>query len=129
MHELYIAQSIISSVKKSLPENVAAEAVTHVRVEAGQLDAVVNDTLTFLFDAIKAESGLPQAMLFVETIPVRCRCRACGHEFSLDLPVFLCPACGSGETDLLQGRGIRLTGISADIDEDENGHSDHSRRA
>ena len=126
MHELYIAQSIISSVIKSLPENVAAEAVTQVRVEAGQLDAVVSETLIFLFDAIKAESGMPQAELHVETIPVRCRCRACEHEFSLDLPVFLCPACGSGDTDLLQGRGIRLTGITANVDEDEHGHTDHS---
>jgi hydrogenase nickel incorporation protein HypA/HybF len=126
MHELYIAQSIVSSVKKSLPENVAAETVSQVRVEAGQLDAVVNETLIFLFDAIKAESGLPQAELVVETIPVRCRCRACDHEFTLNLPVFLCPVCGSGETDLLQGRGIRLTGITANVNEDEDGHSDHS---
>lgn len=126
MHELYIAQSIMSSVIKSLPENVAAEAVTQVRVEAGQLDAVVSETLIFLFDVIKKESGLRQAELRVETIPVRCRCRACDHEFTLDLPVFLCPACGSGDTDLLQGRGIRLTGITANVDEDENGHTDHS---
>ena len=127
MHELYIAQSILSSVKKSLPQNVAAEAVTQVRVEVGQLDAVVNETLVFLFNAIKPGSGMPAAELVVETIPVRCRCRACGEEFTLDLPVFLCPACGSGDTEILQGRGIRLTGITADVDEEaEHGHSDHS---
>ena len=127
MHELYIAQSILSSVKKSLPENVAAEAVTQVRVEVGQLDAVVSESLLFLFDAIKSESGMPAAELLVETIPVRCRCRACANEFTLELPVFLCPACGSGDTEILQGRGIRLTGISANVDEDEeHGHTDHS---
>ena len=127
MHELYIAQSILSSVKKSLPQNVAAEAVTQVRVEVGQLDAVVSETLVFLFNAIKPGSGMPAAELVVETIPVRCRCRACGEEFTLDLPFFLCPACGSGDTEILQGRGIRLTGITADVDEEaEHGHSDHS---
>jgi hydrogenase nickel incorporation protein HypA/HybF len=127
MHELYIVQSILSSVKKSLPENVAAEAVTQVRVEVGQLDAVVSETLLFLFNAIKSESGMSAAELIVETIPVRCRCRACEHEFTLDLPVFLCPECGSGDTVILQGRGIRLTGISANVDEDtEHGHTDHS---
>jgi hydrogenase nickel incorporation protein HypA/HybF len=127
MHELYIAQSILSSVKKSLPVNVGAEAVTHVRVEVGELDAVVSETLLFLFDAIKAESGMPAAELVVETIPVRCRCRVCDSKFTLELPIFLCPACGSGDTEILQGRGIRLTGITADVDEDtENGHSNHS---
>lgn len=127
MHELYIAQSILSSVKKSLPEAVAAEAVTQVRVEVGQLDAVVNETLVFLFNAIKSESGMRAAELLVDTIPVRCRCRPCGEEFTLDLPIFLCPSCGSGDTEILQGRGIRLTGITADVDEEaEHGHSDHS---
>jgi len=127
MHELYIAQSILSSVKKSLPENVAAEAVTQVRVEVGQLDAVVSESLLFLFDAIKSESGMSAAELLVETIPVRCHCRACANEFTLELPVFLCPACGSGDTEILQGRGIRLTGITANVDEDmEHGHTDHS---
>jgi len=127
MHELYIAQSILKSVKRSLPEGVPAEAVTHVRVEVGQLDAVVSESLIFLFDAIKVEDGLSRAQLNVTTIPVSCRCRACGQEFTLDLPVFLCPACGSGDTELLSGRGIRLTGISAEVDEErEHGHTDHS---
>jgi hydrogenase nickel incorporation protein HypA/HybF len=127
MHELYIAQSILSSVKKSLPEKVAPATVAQVRVEVGQLDAVVSESLIFLFDAIKSECGLPQAELRVETVPVRCRCRACGHEFALDLPIFLCPVCGSGDTELLQGRGIRITGITADVDEEmEHGHTDHS---
>jgi hydrogenase nickel incorporation protein HypA/HybF len=127
MHELYIAQSILSSVKKSLPENVAAEAVTRVRVEVGQLDAVVSETLLFLFDAIKSESGMPAAELVVETIPVRCRCRACANKFTLELPVFLCPACGSGDTEILRGRGIRLTKITANVDEDEeHGHPSYS---
>lgn len=127
MHELYIAQSIIGSVKKSLPDDVAPDRVTLVKVEAGQLDAVVNETLVFLFDAIKADSGLPAATLAVETIPVRCRCNACTHEFTLDLPIFLCPLCESGDVHVLQGRGIRLTGITADVEEETDyGHSDHS---
>jgi hydrogenase nickel incorporation protein HypA/HybF len=127
MHELYIAQSILSSVKKSLPEQVPTEAVAQVRVQVGQLDAVVGETLLFLFDAIKSQSGMPEAKLVVETIPVRCRCRACHHEFTLDLPVFLCPKCNSGDTEILQGRGIRLTGITANVNEDiEHGHSGHS---
>jgi hydrogenase nickel incorporation protein HypA/HybF len=113
MHELYLCQSIISSVKKSLPESIAPERVTEVRVEVGQLDAVVPETLTFLFDAIKGESGLKDATLAVTQIDVACRCRDCTHEFSMDLPIFICPACGSGNVEVLRGRGIMLTGITA----------------
>ncbi len=116
MHELYLAQSIISSVKKSLPAGIAPERVTEVRVEVGQLDAVVPDTLTFLFDAIKAEGGLTGATLAVTQSNVACRCRDCAHEFTMDLPVFICPECGGGDIELLRGRGILLTGITATDD-------------
>ena len=126
MHELYIAQSILTSVQKSLPPEVMAEDVTQVRVECGHLDAVVPDSLIFLFDAIKGESHMPNAELIVEQIPVTCRCEECAHEFDLDLPVFVCPRCQSGKVELLRGRGIRLTGITVNDNEGEdNGNTGH----
>ena len=45
MHELYIAQSILSTVVKSLPEGLPPERVTLVHIEVGQLDAVVDRDL------------------------------------------------------------------------------------
>jgi hydrogenase nickel incorporation protein HypA/HybF len=127
MHELYIAQSILNSVQKSLPAEVMAEDVTQVRVECGQLDAVVPDSLVFLFDAIKAESHMPNAELLVEQIPVACLCKECSREFEMELPVFVCPNCQSGNVELLRGRGIRLTGITVNEPEDkDSGYTDHT---
>lgn len=113
MHELYIAECILNSTRESLPAGVLPAAVEEVRVQVGQLDAVVPDTLQFLFDAIKSESGMPNARLTLTTIPVRCRCRGCADEFELTEPLFLCPACGGADVNVLQGRGIMLTGITA----------------
>jgi hydrogenase nickel incorporation protein HypA/HybF len=114
MHELYIAESILKSVRDSLPPVVLPTSVLKVDVEAGQLDAVIPETLIFLFDAIKASHDMPRAELSVETIPVKCRCRDCSSEFSLDLPIFLCPTCNGGNVEVMQGRGIRLTNITAE---------------
>jgi len=126
MHELYIAQSILASVQKSLPAEVMAEDVAQVRVECGQLDAVVPDTLIFLFDAIKAESHMANAELVVTEIPVACRCNECSQEFEMELPVFVCPHCRSSNVDVLRGKGIRLTGITVNEQEDnENGNTGH----
>jgi len=127
MHELYIAECIMKSVAASLPGDVPSDSVREVRVQVGQLDAVVPDTLIFVFDAIKGNSGLPNANLCVERIDVVCRCRACAHEFGIELPVFICPQCGSGDVEVLRGRGILLTGISVENGEEKgNGNSDHS---
>ena len=127
MHELYIAQCILKSVQQSLPPEVMAENVAQVRVECGQLDAVVPDSLIFLFDAIKAESRMVNAELLVEQIPVACRCNDCSREFEMELPVFVCPDCRSGNVDVVRGRGIRLTGITVNEDEEsDHGNTDHS---
>jgi hydrogenase nickel incorporation protein HypA/HybF len=114
VHELYIAQSILNSVSASLPKDVKPEAVTEVRVQVGQLDAVVAETLRFSFNAIKSTCGMTRAELSIEEIPVKCLCRDCAHTFSLDLPIFVCPQCRSGRVDVLQGRGITLTAILVD---------------
>ncbi|MDD5089043.1 MAG: hydrogenase maturation nickel metallochaperone HypA [bacterium] len=126
MHELYIAQCILKSVAESLPENVPAESVNEVRVQVGQLDAVVPDTLVFLFDAIKSERGMKNARLVLDEISVLCRCRDCGCEFSIEIPLFLCPDCGHGRIEILRGRGITLTAIHVNDESDENENSGHS---
>ncbi|MBM3328899.1 MAG: hydrogenase maturation nickel metallochaperone HypA [Calditrichaeota bacterium] len=114
MHELFIAESVVGSAKKSLPPGVEPESVIEIHVQVGQLDAVVPESLQFMFDAVKASHGMPVAELKIETMAVRCRCPGCDLEFGLDLPVFVCPECGDRHVELLRGRGIFLNGIRID---------------
>jgi hydrogenase nickel incorporation protein HypA/HybF len=83
-------------------------------VQVGKLDAVVPDTLLFLFNAVKTSSGLINAELNLEEVEIRALCQQCHNEFEIDLPLFICPACGSGQVKVLQGRGIILQRIIAD---------------
>jgi len=111
MHELYIAECILKSVNESLPAEVSSAWVQQVQVQVGQLDAVVPDNLIFLFNAIKVSYGMPQAELNLEQIGIWCRCCDCTHEFGIDLPLFICPVCNSGQVEVLRGRGITLSKI------------------
>ena len=127
MHELYVAECIVKSVNSSLPRNIAPALVTQVLVQVGKLDAVIPETLKFSFDAIKKSCGMPRAEFLITEISVRCQCRDCTHEFGIDLPVFICPACNGGPVEVLQGREITLTRIIADNPEGEpNGNTSHS---
>ena len=83
MHELYIAESILTSTRESLPAEVPAESVRQIWVQVGRLDAVVPETLIFMFDAIKSSHGMPGAELSLESIEVLCRCGECGNEFEM----------------------------------------------
>jgi hydrogenase nickel incorporation protein HypA/HybF len=113
MHELYIAESILKSVLDVLPPGVLPDRVIRVDLQVGQLDAIVTESLLFLFDAIKESNGLPNAALNIETIQVLCRCSDCSHQFPLDLPIFICPECSSSKVEVLRGRGITIQRIEA----------------
>lgn len=112
MHELYITECILRTAKKSLPAGVEPKDVERVYVKAGWLDAVVPESLRFLFDAIKASHGMPDATLFIHEEEVECRCEACEACFALTEPVFICPHCGSGNVRVLRGKGIILERIT-----------------
>jgi len=115
MHELFITESIFESVARSLPVDVAPEYVTAVEVTVGKLDAVIPETLQFLFDAIKTGKGFPRAELALTEEPVECVCQTCRNDFDLYDPVFICPYCGSVKILVSKGKGITLTRIEADV--------------
>ena len=120
MHELYIAECILNSARDALPNEVSPESVKQLQVQIGQLDAVVPANLIFLFDAIKVSHGMPQAELLIEQIGIWCRCCDCTNEFGIDIPLFICPLCGSGQVEVLRGRGITLRHITAEDSEGDN---------
>jgi hydrogenase nickel incorporation protein HypA/HybF len=108
MHELYIAECILQSARRALPPGADPDTVERLRVRVGKLDAVVPESLLFLFDAIKASHHMPHAQMEIVEQDVRCSCRRCSNEFALSEPVFICPQCGSGDVSVLAGRGIFL---------------------
>lgn len=114
MHELYIADCILKSARESLPTDISPERIRQVEVQVGELDAVIPETLIFLFDAIKISHGMSNAGLQIEKIDILCCCQDCGHKFRIDIPLFICPDCGSSKVEVLQGRGIKLLKILVD---------------
>ncbi|MBM3326614.1 MAG: hydrogenase maturation nickel metallochaperone HypA [Calditrichaeota bacterium] len=108
MHELYLAEQIIKGVLAALPGEVSPASVRLIEVEVGRLNAVVPESLCFLFDALRSSYDMPKAQLTAAEIDVLCRCQDCAAEFKIDLPLFLCPECGGSRIDILRGRGVRL---------------------
>ncbi|MFN3820728.1 MAG: hydrogenase maturation nickel metallochaperone HypA [bacterium] len=111
MHEYSITQALFRAIERSLPLEIPPELIREVYVEIGALDAVVPETLEFIFNALKERQGMAEARLFWKIIPIRAQCELCEEEFSVDEPYFLCPHCGEGMVKILSGRGIILTRI------------------
>ena len=105
MHELAIAESVVSSVLERVDGPVSV-----VRLRVGRLAGVVPDALTFCFELATAGTALEGATLEIEERPGLAHCRTCEQDFSLEDPFLLC-SCGSADVELLSGRELSVTSV------------------
>lgn len=110
MHEATIAQSVLESIK--------AEAAKHnarpvsARISCGRFNAVNEDALCFAFSAIAKGTVCEQTKLEIEYKPIQGQCKKCSRVFDLDISRPICPACGSGDFELLPDTPLVLEEIT-----------------
>jgi hydrogenase nickel incorporation protein HypA/HybF len=92
MHELSLSGAIVNTVEK----HAAGRPVSVVNMRIGALRQVVPDTLDFYFGFVSKGTVCEGARLEQELVAARLRCAACDREWGIELPVFMCPACGAG---------------------------------
>jgi hydrogenase nickel incorporation protein HypA/HybF len=98
VHELSLAGAVIDTVER----HAAGRRVTAVHLRVGHLRQVVPASLAFYFEHVARGTVCEGARLEQEVVPAAMRCHA-GHEWSLDEPVFRCPACGSADAEVVSG--------------------------
>ncbi|AGT92295.1 hydrogenase nickel incorporation protein HypA [Rhodococcus erythropolis CCM2595] len=103
VHELSIAQSVVEAVC----ERAGDRRVASVRLEVGQLCAVVPHSLLFCFDVVTAGTHAEGASLHIDEIATSARCKSCGVTFSPPDMFLLC-GCGSADVEVLAGRELRI---------------------
>ncbi len=74
----------------------AGAPLSAVGVRLGEMSGVVEEALSFAFDALKAEAGAAGAELVVERVSVEALCPQCGSTTRPEGDLILwCPQCGS----------------------------------
>src|SRR4029453_11552086 len=103
MHELPLSGAIVNTVVK----HAAGRPVSLVSLRVGALRQVVPDTLEFYFEFVSKGTVCEGARLEQELIPALLRCASCEREWEIELPIFLCPACGpAGRVGVAGGGGV-----------------------
>ncbi len=110
MHELAIAQSIVSAVESEVKRQ-SLPTVTHIAVRVGALSDIVPDALIFNFEAITRDTPFEQTKLIVEHVELKARCKVCNHAFEVENLFFSCPNCDSGQVELTQGEELDISYI------------------
>ena len=119
MHELSVAQGIVTTIKTQLAKQGVTRPVEQVRIRAGRLNAIVPESLTFHFDVIKREHPqFAKAELVIETDPLTARCPRCNDGVhTLEEPVLLCPKC-DGAMTVVSGQDLWVESVIV-TDEDD----------
>jgi hydrogenase nickel incorporation protein HypA/HybF len=110
MHELSIVASLFEILEEKAKEQQATKIVL-VKLKVGKLSGVVPEFLRTAFDIYKKETLAAGAVLEIEDVPFRIKCRKCQAEVERDDFVFVCPVCGSTELKVLEGTELLLEKI------------------
>ena len=106
MHELAIAEDVVSSVRERTRDRDGRV----VRLRVGALAGVVPDALDFCFELAAAGTPLEGASLEIVQECGRAHCRTCEADFELPDALLLCE-CGSADVALLSGRELSVTSV------------------
>lgn len=113
MHEVTLAQSVISTVENSLPKDFSKK-IAYVHISIGVLSGIEKDALTFAFSIIKKDTILSNAEIVFETVNGLVICNECNFKFEMNEFGIPCPECGSYSLKILQGKEMKVTHISVD---------------
>jgi hydrogenase nickel incorporation protein HypA/HybF len=99
MHEMSIAQSLIDILREEMLKH-DAKTLRTVRLNVGQMTAIVPDALSFCFQVI--------------TDPLMGYCNECEEKFEIKDYAFVCPACDSTKINTIGGQDLSIVEIEVD---------------
>ncbi|MBN2602023.1 MAG: hydrogenase maturation nickel metallochaperone HypA [Candidatus Marinimicrobia bacterium] len=112
MHELQIAQNIITIVNDELSKSGNLNAVDTVYFIAGRMRAIIPETLKFSYDVQKKNhTQLENSKLSVKEIDIVIKCKDCDYQQTILEPVFYCEKCLSTNIEIVNGNELYVDSI------------------
>ncbi len=113
MHELSIAQNILSIVDNTASQNNAS-IVNSIELEIGTFSGVEIDALEFALETLMQNSKLRDTQLTIDIIQGKGLCNECGNDFEMASMYAGCGNCSSNSVSILQGQELRVKAINVD---------------
>lgn len=110
MHELSLSGAVVNTAVK----HAGGRQVTLVSLRVGRLRQVIPDTLEFYFEFVARGTLCEGARLEQEVVPASLACNACGHEWSIEIPAFRCPACEGSDVSIASGNEFEVESIEVE---------------
>jgi len=113
MHELAICQSLISQVEDIAREHQANKVIS-ILVQIGPLSGAEAPLIKSAYPIAAAGTVAEQAILEIETMPIRIHCNSCHEETIATANRLICGKCGDFHTQLISGDEMLLASLELD---------------
>jgi hydrogenase nickel incorporation protein HypA/HybF len=113
MHELSVANSIISSLEKLKTEK-GFEFLSRVKISIGRLSGVNAESLRFALESLRKDTLLESAVLEIYEKDLRIKCNLCGAETDVQQFDFKCSGCNASDYDIVSGNTLEISEIEVD---------------
>jgi hydrogenase nickel incorporation protein HypA/HybF len=112
MHETAIVEGLMRILEQQAARH-GVTGVSRVNVKVGRLRAVEPRQLIACFEMFAEGTLAEGAMLAIDEVPVRARCKTCSTEFEVPRYRFECPGCGGGDVEVVQGQELYIESFEA----------------
>ena len=111
MHELAITQSLVEQIQELTDKPLKA-----VSLELGELTSYKGEAIEFYFKKItEKDKQFSNTTLNIKRITGVLQCLDCHKETEMDGQFnVLCPHCDSENTEILQGRDLKITKVEVE---------------
>lgn len=113
MHELSLVCSICDVINKKVIE-CGANRVMQVKIIAGELSGIEDQTMKGCFELISEATPAEGAELIIERIPIKVRCRMCGNEYETGIPFSKCTKCRNESIEIITGTELYIDSIAVE---------------
>jgi hydrogenase nickel incorporation protein HypA/HybF len=121
MHELAVCQALIDQVERLAHER-GARRVLSITVSVGALSGTEARLLEHAYPLASAGTKGEGAVLLVETVAVKVRCRRCRAETEAAPNRLLCGQCSEWQVDVIAGEELLLRRVEFETTADAAVH-------
>lgn len=113
MHELSVANSIVSSLEKLKAEN-GFSILRRVQLSVGKLSGIDTEALRFALESLRKDTIIGDAELDIRETSMKIKCNICGKETDISDFDFKCGNCGGMDYEITSGDSLEMTEIEVD---------------
>lgn len=114
MHELTVVSNIFKIILETAERNNLSK-ISKISIKVGRQRHLAPDLMKFAFDSVSKNTIAAGAVLNIERVDIKMRCRSCSLDFIVEDNTYICVTCGSAGLETISGKDLLIESIEGEV--------------